>query len=422
VSAELVLPDWLADPGLRRVWSAVRARLERSGLEPTGRVYVRDLTRAERHAVSGLFGVPVIADDVRLDLPQLDAALRSRAGSDLVTVVTLATGTPVSNRQAERIADSSAREMVFSGARRWLGARPDVAALPWVEDWLAAVRRSGLLARLPERRRLPVLIQALTVLAELTSGSPAGLRSRSEVAAAHTGDAHGLDDGTPVGQLVLRGLALVAGTDPPGSAAGRRALWEEFGVAVDRVSVTCLTLGLRPVAAGPAERRLHLAADAGDPAHITAWDIARLDLSVAPGTKVLVCENPRVLEAVAERFRGNVPVVCGSGTPAVVVLEVLRALARSDADLRYHGDFDWPGIAIANRLVADVGVRPWLMSALAYEAAARPHGLPLCGAPVEAGWDAELAPAMRARGVAVHEEAVIETLLHAVANSCSELR
>jgi len=271
-----------------------------------------------------------------------------------------------------------------------------------------------------EQRRLPVLIQALTVLATLTTGTPGALRSRSELAAAHIGDAHGLDDGTPVGQLVQRGLALVATTELPLSAAGRRALWERSGVVVDRVSVTCLTVGLRPVAPGPAEHRLQLAADAGDPVHLTAWHLGRLDLSVAPGTRVLVCENPRVLEAVAERFRGNVPAVCGSGTPALLVLEVLRALARSGAVLHYHGDFDWPGIAIANRLVAELAVQPWLMSTPAYEAAARPDGLPLSGTPVEACWDAELAPAMRAHGVAVHEEAVIETLLQAVADARGE--
>lgn len=414
MTQQAVLPDWLADPALDRVWSTARGRLERTGLEPTGRVHLRDLSRAERHAVSGLIGRPIVADDVRVDLPQLDAVLRSRAGTDLVTVVTLATGTPVRNRPAERSADLALRELAFAGVQIWLAGRPDVAALPWVEEWLAAVRRSGLLMRVAEQRRLPVLIQAMTVLAALTTRAPGGLRSRTELAAAHTADAHGLDDGTPVGQLVLRGLALVDGTDVPPSAAGRRALWERSGVAVDRVSVTCLTVGLRPVATGPAEQQLRLAADAGDPVHLTAWHVGRLDLSVAPGTQILVCENPRVLEAVAECFRGNVPVVCGSGTPALLVLEVLRALTRSGAVLRYHGDFDWPGIAIANRLVAEVGVQPWLMSTLAYEAAARPHGLPLSGPLVEACWDAELAPAMRAHGVAVHEEAVIETLLQAL--------
>jgi uncharacterized protein (TIGR02679 family) len=60
--------------------------------------------------------------------------------------------------------------------------------------------------------------------------------------------------------------------------------------------------------------------------------------------------------------------VCTSGQPALVVLDVLAALR--GAELRYHGDFDWPGIAIAHRLIATAGVQPWRMTAADYE-----HGL-----------------------------------------------
>ena len=52
------------------------------------------------------------------------------------------------------------------------------------------------------------------------------------------------------------------------------------------------------------------------------------------------------------------------------------------------------------------------MSARDYEAA--PGSLPLHGPPVEPSWDPELGAAMRARGVAVHEEAVLEDLLAAL--------
>lgn len=417
MSTEAVLPAWLADPALARVWEAVRRRLEQTGLAPAGRVVVSDLDRAERHAVSGLLGAPVVADVVRIDLRVLDAALRERAGRDVATVVLLATGTAVRDRQAERSAGAARRDAPLAAARLWLAERPASASQPWLEDWLSGVRRSGLLTRVPAERSAPVLLQALAVLDVLTTAASAGaLWSRSELAATHTGDAHGLEDDRPVGQLVIRGLAVAAGLAIPVSGADRRAVWERWGVAVDHVSTSCLTLGLRPVADGARERRLRLAADDGDPVHLTGWDLARLDLAVPAGTPVLVCENPRVLEAIAQRFRGNIAVVCGAGMPAIVVMHALRALAASGADLRYHGDFDWPGVAIANRLVAEVGVRPWLMSAVDYESAARADGLPLRGVQVEATWDPELAAVMRARGVAVHEEAVLASLVGALAD------
>lgn len=61
------------------------------------------------------------------------------------------------------------------------------------------------------------------------------------------------------------------------------------------------------------------------------------------------------------------------------------------------------------------------MSASDYEylaTRAELHGtppLPLSGTPVEATWDAELAPAMEALGVALHEEAALDLLLEDLA-------
>lgn len=66
-------------------------------------------------------------------------------------------------------------------------------------------------------------------------------------------------------------------------------------------------------------------------------------------------------------------------------------------------------------LVHRVGVLPWRMSAEEY--LDHPARLPLTGGHVEALWDPELAPAMRHRGLAVHEEAVLPELLHGLASS-----
>jgi hypothetical protein len=83
--------------------------------------------------------------------------------------------------------------------------------------------------------------------------------------------------------------------------------------------------------------------------------------------------------------------------------------------LRYHGDFDWPGIAIANRLVGRFRVCPWLMSTEDYEDGLQ-AGIPLlAGSPVEPAWDNDLDAAMRSQNRAVHEEAVLDQLLEVLA-------
>jgi uncharacterized protein (TIGR02679 family) len=274
--------------------------------------------------------------------------------------------------------------------------------------WLARLRRAGLLTRIPDTPR--VVITAVDVAFACVSGRAAGT-SRAELAARLVGNAHALDDGTPLAQLVLRALATAGEVEVPVGVGARRALWERYGVSVDSVSATCLTLGLRPVADSARERRLCAAADAGDPVHLTHRDVRRTALTLARDSSVLVCENPRVLEAFAEHHGGDVAVVCVAGEPNLVALDVLAALRSGGAHLFYHGDFDWPGVAIANRLVATVGGEPWLMSVADYRQAARADGPPLAGAPVEPSWDPALRAAMEKLGVAVHEEAVLDALL-----------
>ncbi len=390
--------NWLDDPGLRRVWEVLRERLEARGLRAEGRVVLGGLSREERHAVAGLLGRGVTRERVGVDLAVLDTDLAARSGlGGLVAVVEHATGRPLRDRPGDRARHAAQRDAPVELARTLLAGRP------WLEAWIEDVRRSGLLSRATDATA------AIRTAAAAMARLPGPALSRTELAVAAGGHAHALDDGTTAAALVLRALATQAGEPAPTTTSGRRDLWERSGVRVDLVSTTCLTLGLRG-RTGSVAARLDLAADAGDPMHLTAWDLRRCTLRVPE--IVLVCENPRVLEAVAEHG-GRTPVVCTSGQPALVVLDVLAALG--DAELRYHGDFDWAGVTIAHRLVTAAGVIPWRMAAADYERGLEGATLPLVGAPVEPAWDAELGAAMRHHGVAVHEEAVLPYLLDGIA-------
>lgn len=103
-------------------------------------------------------------------------------------------------------------------------------------------------------------------------------------------------------------------------------------------------------------------------------------------------------------------------------------VATSGARLAYNGDFDWPGIAIANRLVDLVGVRPWRMGVENYLAGvaglarSAGGGLVLAGREVESVWDAELGAAMRTHALAVHEETLLGALLAALPGKIATLR
>jgi uncharacterized protein (TIGR02679 family) len=390
------VPDWLADPALEPVWQRVADALEQRGLAPVGRVVVAGLDRASRHAVAGMVGRRVLTDKARIDLAEMDRFLRERSGiGGLRDVVEAVRGEPLIDRAALRSARNASREAPFAAALVWLATHPE-PALPWADEWLAGLRRTGYLSR----RRNPVELveRALEVLSDrFGSAGSEQVVSRVDLAARICADAHALDDDRPLAHLVLRGLAAAFGVEPPVSAAARRALWERVGVQTDSVSSTCLTFGVRDGLA-----------------HLTPWDLRRSPPRVTCGAVVRVCENPRVLEAFAQR-RPDVVVVCTAGEPNLVTLDVLRALRDGRADLRYHGDFDWPGIAIANRLVRTLEVRPWRMTAADYRSAVGklPDRLELTGLPLSPDWDPDLGSAMTELGTAVHEEAVLETLVMA---------
>jgi uncharacterized protein (TIGR02679 family) len=93
---------------------------------------------------------------------------------------------------------------------------------------------------------------------------------------------------------------------------------------------------------------------------------------------------------------------------------LIHGLLASGNPVRYHGDFDWPGVAIAGRIIA-AGAAGWRISASDYEYAVSrldaDYAAALSGIVVRTSWDPALALAMLAHGLAVHEESVLPDLL-----------
>ena len=106
------------------------------------------------------------------------------------------------------------------------------------------------------------------------------------------------------------------------------------------------------------------------------------------------------------------------GNPTTVTLALLDAITTSEGvQLAYHGDFDWPGLTIANRILTRYPAHPWQFKAASYRAAveqAASNGIPrqpLTGRPAASPWDPALTKAMTDLGISIHEEALIESLL-----------
>ena len=399
------LRDYLLAPSLRPLWSALRERLERTGHAIRGSVSVPlDDDGADR--LSGLLGRAIPARQIRIRLVDLDASLRSSvAERGLVAVVAELTGGPLRNRPAERDAAHAARQRLWVHLDLLL-AKHNLAAQEWVPPWAEWCRGGGLLPRVPAAEAVTTLTIAVQVLARVLDDShpPVGL---AELASEITGDAHGLDSGV-CAALVLRALAIALDAAPAASAAERRHLWQRVGVSTDEVSGTVITWALRPPGRDRWSAMMRERADLGLVTHLTVHELQRAGDLTRPGEIIHACENPQVLQRLAMAGVEH-PVACMSGNPAAAGMILLTC-----TDMLYHGDFDWPGIAIAGRIF-DQGARPWRFGRIDYiDAVDRlpaDNRLGLSG-PIQATpWDETLGATMTAADVAVHEELTIDVLL-----------
>jgi len=396
-----------ARPGLVRLVARLRERAERGA----GSAYVllADVDEEERREVAGLLGrAPGRGRSLRVPVREVEAVL-ARAGlaPDLRSALEAAGGA-LRDRGAERAAHEAAWEAAFD-------VDPTVPRAFATGPWLDELRASGLLKRLaggdPGRARA-LLEDALAVLAKL----PGHGQTLSTLAATALGDAHALDPGSPIATLVRRALRRSAGGDDA-DAERERELWAGAGIVVGGgITRTVLVLNLPAGGTAPTACMLRAAAGAGQPLWLTlrqlvqdriAWPLAGVD--------VHVCENPAVVAEAADRLGPRAAaLLCTGGQPGAAVHTLLAQLRAAGATLRYHGDFDWPGVRIANALIRRFDARPWHFDEAAYRAAARAGGMPLEGAAVEPAWDPGLGRAMRERGIAVPEERVLGVLLESL--------
>jgi uncharacterized protein (TIGR02679 family) len=134
------------------------------------------------------------------------------------------------------------------------------------------------------------------------------------------------------------------------------------------------------------------------------------------GRQVFVCENPTVVAESANRLGAMAsPLVCTAGHPGAAATLLLRQLGANGAELRYHGDFDWAGITIADNVITSFGAKPWRLRESDYRHASA-SGDPLRGVPVQAVWDLGLTEAMRELAVKIDEERVLDALLDDLAD------
>lgn len=390
----------LGGAGLAGLRQRLRARFGRAA--PAEAFTLTGLTPTERRALEGLLGrASTQAASLRLSHAELDMAL-ARAGlaADLHAALVALDG-PI-HTHADRQRRTQAWQDVFASVTD--------ARLQSVLDTAAGQGLVKRLAGTPEAAG-DLLASAAQVLTRL----PAHGIPLAELAAASVGDAHALDPGGRLAALVLR-AAEASGHDGDKSPSGDekderlRSRWARQGVAVNELAAPVLCLNLDAAPDTVCGQWLTAARQAGEPLHLSLRSLLRAPPQWrVKGQPVFVCENPAVVAIAAQRLGAvSAPLVCTDGMPAAAQRTLLAQLAASGAQLRYHGDFDWPGLRIGNFVMRSFGAEPWRFAAQDYAATS---GRALDDRVAAASWDAHLAPKMQAVGYALDEEAVVEVLM-----------
>lgn len=399
------IPESLKDDSLAELWQRVRRKLDKFGEERRGTVALPSLTDHAALTLSSLLNKPLTT---RINLTDLEQALLGQGvGSDLHSALELlgvpASATQIASRMAalrRREARDSVTEMVASWREVWCGE--------WV-DWLF---RSGAMANADAATATHRVAEVRRLL-DYHAATQEPL-ARNDLAVSLYGSAHALDDGVGLERCARRALWHVLNQMPDYHQA--RAVWNAAGIYTDKVSTPVLTWRLKLQSQSALGKICTAATEAAVPLHLSLYALLRHRILCDPQYQsVLVVENPRLVEAAAEKnFQQTV--IATNGNPSTVVLLLVQSMIEQGIEVRYHGDFDAAGLAICKRMI-EKGCTPWRMSASHYEAAldrAKALGVRLprdhapCGA---TPWDVELQQAMLLHRRVVHEEFLIDELI-----------
>ena len=398
-------------PEYLRLFDAARRSLEQTGGDLSRMVTVKTPDDQERRAIIGITGQhrPEGVGVLAVSLADVDLAVREATGHGLIWLLER-TGPPLKDRPAERQRLTDGREAAIRSAEKsFLSARG------WYQAWLAELAADGTLTRLVSCDDIGQLRQAARVLEWVEQrielkAAPAQL---AELSATITGGTKALSHGTPLGTLVLRALAFRLGAERPKTTEERRDLWDRNGIIVDDLASRVLVLNLA-AGGGPLGEWLTSAKAHGTPFYVTLNQLVTLGVDPEKRQLVHACENPAVLRrAASELGAGTPPLTCTKGQTSTALHRLAKAITTAQGELSYHGDFDWPGIAIATGIMARHGARPWRLSAADYEAAIKQGAgsVTLAGTRQPTPWDGALGETMAAHGQAVYEESVAGRLI-----------
>ncbi len=402
----ITVPESLCHEDLAVVWQAARNQLERFGPARRGSVNLPTLSDAAALRLTSLLGTTLTA---RLDLARLEQALATQGvGVDLDRALT-ELGAPASARRKEVRAIAARRQAARQTSEALVAEWPE----PWGQEWIGWLFQSGQMINEngESATRLVNTVRQILDLWQLGEGESI---ARNDMAVNLCGSAHALDDGLLLERCARR--ALWYGLDKQMDYRDGRAVWIAAAILTDRVSSPVLTWQL-PLDPHSALGSICMAATAAEvPIHLSTYALSNQEIRFQAQGPVLLVENPRIVEAAAERKIQRC-VISTNGNPSTAVMKLVRAMLAVGIEVRHHNDFDVAGVGICRRL-AEQGCTPWRMGSGDYDEAVSNASIAGLELPVEKAmcgatpWDPQLQFQINKVKSVVHEELLLDSLLN----------
>ena len=281
---------------------------------------------------------------------------------------------------------------------------------PWVDEWVERVISSE--ADLTNVWLATECARKTRVVLDLLDSDRKAVFSKADVAVRLFGNAHALDGG-----LLQRFVHFALQCRLGQYHLPKSELWEKAGIKSNYLYSPALSWRIPATDHTPLGEHIRSANQGNLPVYITQYALSRGSLEVPRGTRVLVVENPRFVEAAVER---NLPicVISTNGNPGNAFRDLLRQLFRTGADIWFHTDFDTAGFLIGKFLHKE-GCEPWGMSHRDYIKIirwAKKEGIPLPrqGDPRSCPplpWDAALHSVYQTHRLVIHQELVLDEIL-----------
>jgi uncharacterized protein (TIGR02679 family) len=340
-----------ANPGYHRIMKQIREKYQSLG-HLGGTIRLDKITSDEREVLRSLFKKNYLQKSAAFSVEKFISAFEETKyqGADFEEVLTCYFGEKLSWKKDLRSQYADEKSRYFLEI---IAVFDDSPAALWLETVLANKNNAYALLSLKYNEDPEHLKRLLT---QVGNGLNRCVAESKKVrlalfASQITKDPHAFDMNRDGGRLLLYALVSYYQLDYPKNAEAQMELLYQVGLIYDEVSNYTIGRGIRAFVGDKIQLGWAGFAEAGEPLHVSLWNIGMIDRVSCVKSRVFVFENPTVFSEIAgilEDRPGSL--ICSAGNVKVATLLLLDKIVKGGSEIYYSGDFDPEGLIIADKL------------------------------------------------------------------------